>query len=714
MNEEHRKLGTFDGVFTPSILTLIGVILYLRLGWVVGNVGLFGALIIICLAHIATISTGLAMASMATNVKIGTGGFYSLLSRSLGLEIGGAIGIPLYLSQALSTALYIVGFTEAILSYYPDLNPHLISISVLVILFFIAYIGAKSAMKIQYFIMAIIAFSLIAFFLGTKADNTQLYFWGSSNDVSFWTVFAIFFPAVTGISAGASMSGDLKNPRRNLPIGILSAIGLGFIIYIGSAYWLAKQATHEELLNNTFIMKDIAIWGFAITAGVIGATLSSAIGCMLAAPRVLMALGEDRVLPLSKVWAERSSNGEPIYSLMLTTGIVLLSILLGDLNTIAPLLTMFFLITYGMINLSVFTEKLVGVTSFRPSFNIPLLIPFIGGIWCFIIMFLINSLFAGIAIIIIGIVYFIQLKRGLSAPWGDIRGAIFNMIAEEAAKTAAKMPQTAKGWKPNLLVPIENPRASTSIISFLKDIVFPKGTIRLFSVKVTNGNSYENAEQKTKEQLLDELNELASTARKDGIFTSTSVIEGNHFLEVINIITQVTRGMYFSPNIIFLTMSSDRSKSSILEQMIQISIKQKLGIIILGLHPKTSFGRKEIVNLWLRDKSPNQNLAVLMAVELQQQWGQVRLLRVTNSEENINKELNDLKRIVEEDRMPARTELTVLVGSFEEAMSKAPLADLNIFGMSDQMTIDNLYHIADKIDTSCLFAMDSGTECTAS
>ena len=100
-----KKFGTFEGVFTPTILTILGAIMYLRLGWVVGNAGFGGALVIILLAKLVTVTTGLAIASMASNIKIGPGGSYAIISRSLGLEIGGAVGIPLYLSQALVVML---------------------------------------------------------------------------------------------------------------------------------------------------------------------------------------------------------------------------------------------------------------------------------------------------------------------------------------------------------------------------------------------------------------------------------------------------------------------------------------------------------------------------------------------------------------------------------------------------------------------------------
>jgi len=224
--------------------------MYLRLGWVVGTVGLGATLVIILLAHVATITTGLSLSSMTTNVRIGAGGFYSVISRSLGLEAGGAIGFPLYCSQTLSTALYIIGFTEVWTRIFPAHDTRIIATIILVLLLILSYIGAKFAMKVQYLIMVIIAISLTSFFLGKGDGVQQITLWSQAAEFPFWKVFAIFFPAVTGIAAGAAMSGDLREPRRSLPLGILSAVGVGLIIYVSVAFWYAKTAYPERLRSN--------------------------------------------------------------------------------------------------------------------------------------------------------------------------------------------------------------------------------------------------------------------------------------------------------------------------------------------------------------------------------------------------------------------------------------------------------------------------------
>jgi solute carrier family 12 sodium/potassium/chloride transporter 2 len=720
-----RTLGTFEGVFTPTILTIIGVILYLRLGWVVGTVGLGAAILIILLSHVATVTTGLALSSMTTNVRIGAGGFYSLISRSLGLEAGAAIGLPLYFSQAFSVALYIIGFTEAWRNIFPAHDVQLVASVTLLLLAILSFIGVKAAMKVQYVIMAAIALSLLSAFLGKGQGSEHIIFWQQSTDVSFWKVFAIFFPAVTGIAAGAAMSGDLKDPKRNLPLGILSAIGIGLVVYLVIAVWYALMARPDQLTSNYTIMIDIAFWRWPVIAGIMGATLSSALGSVVGAPRVLMALAQDRLVPFPRVLAAKSAAGEPRTALLVTVLLVEASLLLGNLDSIAALLTMFFLITYGTINTAVFIEKVTGIPSFRPSFDIPLIIPLVGGLWCVIIMFLINPVFAAAAIVVIFIIYGIQVKRDLRAPWGDIRSALFDSIAAWAVKTSARMPRHAKSWKPDIMIPVEDPAYWSSLMAFVRDIVFPKGTLRVFSVKIVeqgfesdsdrlvnivDAPQYENSNHGAAE-LEEQLNQLVMPIRDEGIFTAATVIESRNFLEGINVITQVMRRMFFPPNLIFFTISEKQVKAKRLEKLIAIAIREQLGIIALRLHAQAAFGNKQKVNLWLRIGSPNQDLAVLTALQLERNWGcMVRLLTVVGTLEEKAKAMPKFNKIAELIRMPRDTQVVILTGDFITAVSRAPAADLNIFGFPQDINWGAIDQVAELLNTSCLFVKDSGEE----
>ena len=312
--------------------------------------------------------------------------------------------------------MYIIGFTEAWMAIFPHHSPLQVGGIVLAFLLIIALISAKVAMKFQYLIMVLISVSLVSFFMGKGDGAGQISLWGTLESVPFWTVFAIFFPAVTGIEAGAAMSGDLKDPKRSLSVGILSAIGISFVVYVALAFWMDFSVSTESLKSNYMVMLDVSKWRTVVAGAILGATLSSALGSIVGGPRTLMALGQHKVLPFGKILGSQSKSGEPRVATLVTGVIIGLGILFGDLNTIAPLLTMFFLITYGTINLVVLIEKRLGISSYRPTFKVPIIVPFIGFTWCTIAMFLINPLFAGGAIVIIIGVYLWLVRQGHQAP----------------------------------------------------------------------------------------------------------------------------------------------------------------------------------------------------------------------------------------------------------------------------------------------------------
>ena len=469
-----KKLNTFGGVFTPDVLTILGVIMYLRLGWVVGNAGLLGAILIILLAKTITIATGLSMSSMTTNIKIGVGGAYSIISKSLGLEAGGSIGIPFYISQALASALYIAGFTAGWILLFPTHSPVLISLSAWIIILAISYVSTLFAIRIQYIIMAIIALSLLSIFLAPTEFASNIQFVGNFEDASFWEVFAVFFPAVTGIMAGANLSGDLKNPRKAIPQGTLSAIFVTMIIYIGLAYLLSMIASPAELRSNEMIMVEKANWGFIVTLGILAATFSSALGGMVGTPRILEALALNHTIPFSRFFTAKSKSGEPRNAIIFTGLVILLPLLLGDFNSLATLITMFFLITYGILNLIVYIQQSMNIISFRPTFKIPKFVPLIGFTGSMFIMFLINPIFGLLAILTIIGIYIYLTRLGLHSNWGDIRGGMFLAIAEKASQIARKFPRHQVVWKPDILLPIEDPAEWSGPLLFIRNVTYGK------------------------------------------------------------------------------------------------------------------------------------------------------------------------------------------------------------------------------------------------
>lgn len=699
-NSEPKKFGTFAGVFTPNVLTILGVIMYLRLGWVVGNAGFLGAVIIILLAKTVTICTGLSMASITTNIKIGAGGAYSIISKSLGLEAGGSIGIPFYISQMLSAALYIVGFTAGWLYLFPQHPPMLVSTIVWLVLLIISYISAQFAIKVQFIIMVIIGISIFSFVLTPTKPAESIVLLGSFEDANFWHVFAIFFPAVTGIMAGANLSGDLKDPRKAIPVGTLSAIAVTLVIYIGLAYLAARFISPAELRQNQMVLVDHALWGPAVTAGILAATFSSALGSMLGAPRVLQALAEQKTVPFSTILAAKTRTNEPRNALIITGIAIEVALLLGNIDILASLITMFFLITYGILNLVVFLQQNMKLISFRPTLKVPRFVSLLGATGCVFIMFLINPIFSIVAIIVIISLYVWLGRRGLKEVHGDLRGGMFLVLAERASRIAARFPRHQVSWKPDLLLPVDEPKIWAGPLLFIRNITYPAGSIFAFTVNELNVRQTQNT-----------LDELLLPLKNQNILVNSTVIEDNDFQHGAKLVIQTLRGGSFRPNILFLTLGSDERKDMIIRQLVLHATKSEMGAVILRQHPRVAFGMQETVNLWMRDKSPNWNLALLIALQLQLNWeGKLNLVTATTDKAQEKTLYNFLERVSDRARLPSMTEFHVMVGEFKTAMQSAPRADINIFGLAEDLSFDFMRSALESTKSSCLFVKDSGLE----
>ncbi len=701
---EAKRFGTFEGVFTPTLLSILGVVMYLRLGWVVGQVGLAGALTIIIISNLITLCTGLSVSSITTNIRIGTGGAYSIISKSLGLEAGGAIGIPLYLCQAISVAFYIAGFTECWVSIFPQHSFILISVITWLILLIISYISAKFAFRIQYVIMGIIAFSLVSIFLGRGRLEQSVVCWHGLWQMDFWKVFAIFFPAVTGILAGVSMSGELKEPERNIPLGTLFAIGVTFCIYLALSFWLASSAVPADLVNNTSIVMDLARWRFLVIAGMMGATLSSALTMFIASPRTLLALSKHRTIPFSYSFNYLNSKGEPTPAILFTALLALLTISLGTLDTIAGVLTMFFLITYGTLNIIVFIEKITGIVSFRPKLKIPLIVSLFGAIGCFYAMFLINQSFSVIAIAVTVLIYILLARRHSHNNSPDIRRGIFIFVTEQATKIALQLPYHPKIWKPNLLIPIEDSRDWLGMINFLKGIAYPRGRISFLNIVKKN----ESGQVEARKRAIEQLAALSAPLKKDGMFVSELAVESNEFLQGAITVTQTLAGLALSPNVLFVRLGVDPDHDGALKNLSVMAESLGMGVMIFRFHPKVAFGQRQVVNLWISRGSPNIHLGVLIGLQLERNWEvKLRLIQVTSEEQKKEEAriyLNKLKKLM---RLSNETETMVLGNSFDKAIADAPLADINIFGLPKELDLSFIRCISDKINTSALFLRDS-------
>ncbi|MFO7922743.1 MAG: amino acid permease [Bacteroidales bacterium] len=418
----NKKFGTAP-VFFTAISTILGAILFLRFGFAVGTLGFWGVILIILLGHMVTIPTALALSEIATNKRVEGGGEYFIISRSFGLNIGATIGIALYLSQAISVAFYVIAFTEAFqffFDYAKETTGYLIprqviSIPVMLLLsLLILKKGANLGVKALYFVAAVLALSLFLFFIGSTQyagesgfDLTNAEF---RNLGQFFVVFAIIFPAFTGMTAGVGLSGDLKNPGKSIPFGTLAATVAGLIIYFFISYKLALSASPEELISNQFVMGKIAKWGMVfIPLGLAASTISSALGSVMVAPRTLQALALDRSFPLARInhllRYGREKDNEPVNASLVTCLIAFIFVAIGDIDSVAQIISMFFMVTYGSLCLISFLNHFGSSPSYRPSFKSKWFFSLTGFITAVWVMFKISSVYALLAFIMIILLY---------------------------------------------------------------------------------------------------------------------------------------------------------------------------------------------------------------------------------------------------------------------------------------------------------------------
>lgn len=709
-----NKFGTFGGVFTPTILTILGAIMYLRLGWVVGNSGLIGALIIIVLAEAITIATGLAVSSVATNTRVGAGGAFAIISQSLGLEIGGSVGIPLFFAQSISVTLYILAFAEGWLAIFPTHSMLIVAIIAFFVVCSIAYISAQFAIRIQYVIMAIIALSLVSIFIGyftaPRLYTPQLV--GTFESATFWETFAIFFPAVTGIMVGISMSGSLRKPRRSLPLGTMSAIFLGMVVYLLLAYWLARVATPEELLNNFTIMVDKAFWGWAVLGGLLGATFSSALGSLVGAPRVMQALSVQGILPFKGYFSVETENGEPKRALVATALIAFIILLVslagGGLDAVAGTITMFFLITYTMLNLVVLIEQTLSMVSFRPTFKIPRIVPLIGLIGCLFVMFLINAIFSIVAIVAVLALYIFLARGGIKAEQDDVRSGLFGTLARWAVIKASEMPPAVeRSWKPAVLVPLDSVAKLTGSYRFLWSLTYPRGTVDALGIRLA-----------TNEADMSDLPWLTEAFLKDGIYARTTMLDEDDFVNGVRSATQVMRYAFFRPNILFLTLQADTDLVR-LQSLVDSTAAYKMGVALLARHPVVELGREQMINIWLSSRAPewdvstrtgNNHLALLLSFQLARNWkGQINLCMAV-LEEEATRAKDYLLEVALQARLPRNTQVHVRVGAFRAQVNQVPRADLNVFGLPKPADLTFCGEMVALVEGSCVFVRDSGEE----
>ncbi len=698
------RFGTFAGVFTPNVLTILGIILFLRTGWVVGQAGLTNALIIVAIANAISFLTGLSLSSISTSMTVKTGGNYFMISRSLGLEIGGAIGVPLYLSQAISVAFYIIGFTEALASveFFQMFDPRLIATAVALIFGIIAFVGADVALKIQSVILVILAASLVSLFSGGWGNFIQPALTANyTPGVTFWVVFAIFFPAVTGIEAGTSLSGDLKNPGRSIPFGTISSIIVTALIYFATIFWLSSHTAPQQLIGDNLVMQSIARWPLFILLGVWAATLSSALGSILAAPRTLQALSTDEVVP-RWLGLQLGSRTEPRMAVLLTTVIAVVVIWMGDLNFVAPVISMFFLNTYGMTNLSAGIERLVGNPSFRPRFKVPWYLSILGALGCYGAMFLINPIATISAIVISYGIFFYLQRRAVARTWGDVRSGFWFTLARYALLNLERQNFHVKNWRPNILVFTGQPHNRERLVQIAEWLTQGQGIVTFVQVLVGNVTqlSGRGLRETARKSIRKYIQNRGMTAFADAQIVKT-------FNDGALTIAQSHGVGGLEPNTVMLGWSGTPEGQVNQIKLLHGMIKLDRSVLLLNYDDERAFGQQQVIDVWWGGRGGNAELMLLLAYLIRQHraWynARIRLIRVIDSQEGYEQTKRHMEQLLNSIRVTA--EVVIIVREAPDQMMIDILrknsrdTDLTILGMQvpDLQTLEPYQQYLDHL-----------------
>ncbi len=455
-------------VFLASISTILGAVLFLRFGYAVAHAGVPGTLLIIVLGHMVTIPTALAIAEIATNRKVEGGGEYFIISRSFGTSIGSAIGIALYFSQAVSVAFYMIAFAE---SFRPmeawisaqiglPFDPRMLSIpATLLLALLVLTRGASLGISALRVVALILVTALALFFFGPPLEGAEFDYRPIPDHDPLILVFAIVFPAFTGMTAGVGLSGDLANPRRSIPLGTLAGTLTGMVVYVFIVLKLATAATPEALANDQLVMAQIALWGPIIPIGLAAATISSAIGSILVAPRTLQALAADGLVPNPGINAFLSRGvgqvNEPRNATIVTVLLALLTISAGSIDFVARMISMFFMVTYGALCTISILEHFAARPSYRPSFRSRWYVSLVGAVTCFLLMFQMDPVYALLAIVVMISIYLgIRKMRGGTDDLAAIFTGVMTQSTRRSQITLQQRSNTtpAEDWRPSIIM----------------------------------------------------------------------------------------------------------------------------------------------------------------------------------------------------------------------------------------------------------------------
>ncbi|KAI8824854.1 amino acid permease-domain-containing protein [Fimicolochytrium jonesii] len=508
-NATAKKLSTFEGVFIPVFLSIWGVLAFLRLPWVVGQSGLVGTIGLFTLGYFLTGTTALSLSAISSNGQVGGGGPYYVISRCLGPEFGGSIGVLFYSGTVLGAVLNLLGFVEPLLASFGEEKGMLGKVlpegvwwqllyatcvgllCVALCLVGSAVVGRLSVwLAIALLVSTFSAMGSLALRLPFGDPDSSVYFNGFNSvtlhanlfphfttdlgvQQSLRSVFSIVFPACTGILAGASMSGDLKTPSQSISKGTIRAMGFTYILYVVLALLIAGSIDRAVLRTDLNVLQDVSIVPALVAVGVAATCFFSALGSLLGAAKMLQAIIRDDLLPIPAKAREALSGGdEPVWAIFLTFGLIQAALFaVSDMNQIAPYVAMFSLLTFGVLNLACLLLRISGSPNFRPSFKtFSWRTAASGFAGCLVAMFVVDDIHAMYSCVLGGALFVVIHYSAPPKSWGDVtQSLIYHQVRKYLLRLDVRKDHV-KFWRPQILVLVQDPRQDLLFIKFLNDM----------------------------------------------------------------------------------------------------------------------------------------------------------------------------------------------------------------------------------------------------
>jgi len=680
-----KKFGTFTGVFTPSVLTILGVIMYLRLPWIAGQGGLAATIGIILLAHVISITTGLSVSSVATDKRVKAGGTYYVISRSLGLPIGGALGLALFVGLSFSVSLYVIGFSESFLAAWGITvsrdTIRLVGTITLVVVTTVSFISTALALKTQFYILAAIGLSLLSIALGRhelgpEAATTVT---AARTAVPFIVLFGIFFPAVTGFEAGVSMSGDLRDPKKSIPVGTISAILVGLTVYLWLTTFLSRTVSADALRDNPRVLLDISLFPPLVVAGIWGATISSAFGSILGAPRILQATASDRITPHFFAHGHGKEN-EPRRAMMLTFAIAEVGIVIGELDVIARVVSMFFITAYGFLNLSAAIESWVS-PDFRPDFRVPTAIPIVGSLACFIVMIQLDVVAMIGSTVVLAVVYLYLTRRQLTLESGDTWEGVWSSVTRSALRRLSSTVQHRRNWRPNILQ-FGSPESEPHLLDFARTLVAKRGMVTNIQILPATADLPRRATRQVTEE---------SDGDAAGVFFRT--VEYPDRNEGIVTVSSLYGFPGIDPNTVMLGWQGDAAGNAGYVSLLRRLAAMDHNLLLLQAGAR-GFGDRMRVDVWWTGASRNIGLAIALVrfLTASDDWPlhHLRFLVANNGDVSFNETIaRSLRVLLKEHRVEGS--IRVITNGLEQRPIDRLMAeesagcDLTICELPDQL-----------------------------